>query len=83
MKVRELIEALSGIDPEAEVLYTGEEGGFCIFDAVIFTRTFARNVNSDDNWWMGPHEDCANIYGDTQEVDPYPNHEKFQGIVIG
>jgi hypothetical protein len=53
MKVKELIEQLSNLDPEVRVVKAGYEGGVT---EVTGTGqcTIALNVNKE--WYYGPHE---------------------------
>lgn len=54
MKVKELIEALQGCDPEAPVIVDGYEGGASEISSLSAPVEIALNVNSE--WYYGPHE---------------------------
>ena len=53
MKVSELINLLSDLNPDAEVVISGYEGGWSSANH-ISRGILTRNVNSA--WYYGPHE---------------------------
>lgn len=53
MKVSELINRLSGLNQDAEVVVKGYEGGVKSVKS-IDRGILSRNVNTD--WWYGEHE---------------------------
>ncbi len=71
MKVKELIELLSELNPEHIVVTTGYEGG-CKELVGVGECTIALNVN--DEWYYGPHEvvyphdDQYNVYKQEKAV---------------
>jgi len=65
MKVRELIDALYKLPPNAIVVRAGYEGG--VAEAtVVSLREIKLHVN--DDWYYGPHELTANTPGDAAAV---------------
>jgi hypothetical protein len=61
MTVKELIEQLEKVDPEARVFVKGYEGGFnnATCDCVI--RQFVLDYH--DEWYYGKHEVLDEVYG--------------------
>lgn len=55
MKVKEMIEQLSKLDPDLKVFVNGYEGGHC-YAGVGGVDTFYLNVNTA--WYYGPHDSC-------------------------
>ena len=55
MKVKELIDLLSRIDPDLDVYRPGYEGGYEDVNNIRF-EDMVRNYNPEDEWWYGPHE---------------------------
>jgi hypothetical protein len=53
MKIKDLIEELSTLDPELPVLRPGYEGGFAEVLRVLHTRLVS---NYHKEWYYGPHE---------------------------
>jgi hypothetical protein len=53
MKVKELIEQLSKLDPELMLVKAGYEGGMADVTGSGLCRV---KLNVNDEWWMGPHE---------------------------
>lgn len=55
MKIKELIEKLSQLDPELEVYLHGYEGGYCdVFKTEHIT--LCKDYYGEEYWWYGPHE---------------------------
>jgi len=70
MKVKELIEKLLTVDPDLEVLVSGNQGGY---EDVVFNPdvwNFSRNVENA-NWFYDSYEETR----DASEAD-------FKGIVL-
>ena len=53
MKVKELIEALSQLDPELMVVRSGYEGGV---DEIIKIKIYDIELNVNTEWYYGKHE---------------------------
>lgn len=65
MKVSELIETLSKLDPTLEVFVPGYEGGYSDIQSWdLIPETFKKNVY--DEWYYGPHEKDEN--GDVKGI---------------
>ena len=74
MKVGELIEALSKLDPELHVFRPGYEGG--VTDVTVSEpETFCLNVYLD--WWMGSHEFSKNV-----PIEDESDYKQVKGIVL-
>jgi hypothetical protein len=58
MKVSELIEGLSKLDPNLEVFVRGYEGGYDDVSPKFTVETFTKNLHT--HWWMGQHEKDKN-----------------------
>ena len=56
MKVKELIEALSQLDPELMVVVAGYEGGV---DEIKKYKLCNIELNVNDEWYYGKHEILA------------------------
>jgi hypothetical protein len=54
MKVKELIQKLSELDPESYVFTKGYEGGFQDIDINLPQKDVYLNVHEE--WWYGPHD---------------------------
>lgn len=66
MKVKELIEKLSKLDPELYVFTSGYEAG--VDDVVVSeVKQFALDVN--DEWYYGKHEEVKNDEDNTLYFD--------------
>lgn len=72
MKVKELIEQLSKLDPEVIVLKAGYEGGVTEITGTG-NCTIALNVNKE--WYYGPHE-LITLY------NSYPDHNQEKAVFI-
>jgi hypothetical protein len=72
MKVKELIDRLNKLDPEAMVVRSGYEGGVAEINGVG-TCTIALNVH--DEWYYGPHDFIA------MESD-YPDAVRIQTVFV-
>lgn len=76
MTVQELINKLQQFDPTLPVVLSGYEGGvYTLHGKLIRQVLVAEDVNSE--WYYGPHEI---VYAEFN--DDYPNHKKFQGLII-
>jgi len=72
MKVKELIEQLSKLDPELMVIVDGYEGG--VTEASYAdVETIALDVHSE--WYYGPHEKV-------DDIDKYEGHARTQAVRI-
>jgi hypothetical protein len=74
MKVRELIEHLSTLDPELTVFVPGYEDGFR-YASSSDVKEFCLNVNTE--WYYGPH-----VYKDNVEREEHADYEHVKGIVL-
>jgi hypothetical protein len=54
MKVKELIQKLSELDPELNIFTQGYEGGFKDIDSSLPEIDVYLNVHEE--WWYGPHD---------------------------
>lgn len=54
MKVKELIQKLSELDPELHIFTQGYEGGFKDIDSSLPQIDVYLNVHEE--WWYGPHD---------------------------
>lgn len=65
MTVSELIEQLKNYSGDTRVLTWGYEGGYNDID--LKTEQIVFNVNSQDTWYIGPHEtaDMCGRYGES------------------
>jgi hypothetical protein len=77
MKVKELIEQLQQLDPEAYVFVKEYEGGFNYAELKELGADIILDVHPKDDWWYGRHE-YANEYYKTN----YPNNKIVKGIVL-
>jgi len=59
MKVKELIEKLSEIDQEMDVVLAGYEGGYYDLINPPIEIEIALNYHHEDDWWYGRHELAA------------------------
>jgi hypothetical protein len=75
MTVRELIEKLSVLPQDLEVVAPGYEGGYHTIKHDPSHKTMLKNVNTE--WYYGEHEESSE-YEDTR----FPNAEKFEAICI-
>jgi hypothetical protein len=74
MKVKELIELLSKINPEYEVMILGDEGaGVCGILSISEPEEFLLNYNNDQ--WSGPHERLV----DANASKP---NQKVTGVIL-
>lgn len=64
MKISELIEKLSSLDPNLEIFVEGYEGGCDDISDSFVIETVLKNVNT--KWYYGPHE--INKNGDTKGI---------------
>jgi hypothetical protein len=75
MKVKELIEQLSTLDPELHVFVPGYEGGFNDAGPVSAVKHFALDVNEE--WYYGKHEEL---------IDPndgkFIEHTIVEGVIL-
>ena len=60
MTVKELIEQLQQLDPEAHVMTNGYEGGYRDVNYEGGLMEIALNVHTQ--WYYGPHEDPYDTY---------------------
>ena len=81
MKVKQLIEKLQQLDPEAMVVRGGYDGGF---DEVAHVNDceVLLNVNDEDEWFKGRHEliymeTPTNVWIDAER------YTKVKGVFIG
>lgn len=74
MKVNELIEKLSKLDPELYVFVPGYEGGVD-HAGVSCIKYFALDVN--DEWWYGRHEEVAD-----PNIDKFIDKIIVQGVIL-
>jgi len=72
MKVKELIEKLSNIDPEREVLFPGYEGGYTNLNNIEPDVLMALYVNKA--WYYGEHERCKD--------NEYKDFEKASCVIV-
>lgn len=75
MKVKELIEQLSKLDPELYVFIPGYEGGYDHAGPASDIKHFALDVNKE--WYYGKHEEITNI-NDSVLVD----HTIVEGVIL-
>ena len=75
MKVKELIEQLQQLDPEAYVFVNGYEGGIDDLLSVGEATDVILDIHSE--WWYGKHE-CASEGLKTQN----PNNKIVKGIIL-
>ena len=73
MKVRELIEHLSTLDPELTVFVPGYEGGYH-YAKISNVQDVYLNVNTE--WYYGPHDTRDNFHFDPD------SYEHVKGIVL-
>ena len=74
MKVGELIEALSKLDPELRVFRPGYEGGFA--DVTISKpQSFCLDVHTE--WYYGPHETSSDF-----DVKARQSYKQVNGIIL-
>lgn len=74
MKVQELIEHLSTLDPELMVFVPGYEDGFR-YASPSDVKEFCLNVNTE--WYYGPH-----AYKDNMHEEEHADYEQVKGIVL-
>ena len=55
MTVQDLIKKLQTLDPNLPIVLSGYEGG-CYYLRNVNEVIVALDVNSQDDWWYGPHE---------------------------
>lgn len=72
MKVKQLIEKLSSLDPELDVLSNGYEGGYKDIE-IIVENEFIKNYYNV--WYYGPHEIVNDIIGNIEG-------SRFKGVII-
>ena len=75
MKVKELIEQLSTLDPELHVFVPGYEGGFNDAGPISAVKHFALDVNTE--WYYGSHEE---IYDPSD--DKLIDHTIVEGVIL-
>jgi hypothetical protein len=76
MTIEQLIKILQQHDPKLPVLLSGYEGGVYEPHGKLIRQVLvAKDVNEE--WYYGPHEI---VYPEFN--NDYPNHEKFQGLII-
>jgi hypothetical protein len=74
MKVGELIEALSNLDPELQVFRPGYEGGFA--DVTISKpQSFCLDVHAE--WYYGPHETSSYLDEEARQ-----SYKQVNGIIL-
>ena len=56
MKIKELIEKLSNLDPDLDVYRPGYEGGYEDIDSVFVVDIIRNYYSKEEEWWIGPHE---------------------------
>jgi hypothetical protein len=64
MKVLELIERLSKLDPNLEVFVPGYEGGYSEVTSEFIVESFKKDINAE--WYYGSHEKDDN--GDVKGI---------------
>lgn len=74
MKVQELIEHLSTLDPELTVFVPGYEDGFR-YASPSDVNEFCLNVYTE--WYYGPH-----VYKDNVDREEHADYEHVKGIVL-
>lgn len=74
MTVKELIEQLSGLDPELHVFVPGYEGGYH-YVKISDIKDVSLNWNSE--WYYGPHELTEHIQEKFRS-----QHEQVKGIIL-
>lgn len=67
MKVKELIEELSKVDPEAMVIVRGYEDGYDEVDHVGDSKPIALNVHKE--WYYGKHDDVGSYATEGKEYE--------------
>lgn len=60
MKVKDLIEKLSKLDPELMLVKSGYEGGMTDVTGLGLCRV---RLNVNKEWWQGPHELLCDTLG--------------------
>ena len=83
MKVKELIEQLSKLDQNAEILRYGYEGGFEKIKEIVST-TFIEDFHDQEENWCGPHItlkefEFEKTYNEGIELKDF---KKFKGVVL-
>lgn len=58
MKISQLVEALSKLDPDLEVFIPGYEGGWENISENIEVSSFVKDANIE--WYYGPHQKDVN-----------------------
>lgn len=60
MKVKELIEKLQQLDPEAVVVHEGYEDGYnVVSDRYPLETTVYPRIGNEDHWWCGDYEEVT------------------------
>jgi hypothetical protein len=75
MKVKELIEQLSKLNPELHVFVPGYEGGFNDAGPVSDVKHFALDVNEE--WYYGKHEELSD-----PNDDKFMDHAIVEGVIL-
>ena len=75
MKIKELIEQLQQLDPEAYVFVRGYEGGVDDVNTIGEPTDVILDINTA--WYYGKHE-CADGHYRTH----YPNNKIVKGIIL-
>jgi hypothetical protein len=61
MKIKHLVEYLSELDPELEIVRPGYEGGYVEIEKVFVSGMVSEYYKQ---WWYGPHETTTNANRD-------------------
>jgi hypothetical protein len=75
MKVKELIEQLSKLDPELHVFVPGYEGGFSYAGPVSDVKHFALDVYKE--WYYGKHEELSD-----PNDNKFMDHTIVEGVIL-
>ena len=75
MTIKQLIDILDRLDPEAHVFVKGYEGGLDYAELRGPAEDIVLNVNSERQWWYGRHEYASSGYETA-------NREIVKGIVL-
>jgi hypothetical protein len=79
MKVKQLIEQLQALDPEAIVFIRGYEAGYDDVNS-IKPNDMVLNVNSV--WYYGKHDLLENLEKKDKILNRELNHNPIKGIII-
>jgi len=82
MLVSELIQELQKLDPKLQVIRAGYDGGVTDIEHVLLT-TIALNANTEEHWWLGPHEVIDDSYDVDNSYRDFTQLTKVQAVFIG